>query len=199
VDTPWAEIEADVQPFVELAPVQRGERFAAFLRSECGLVATPAEPTSIVKFGLLADLGIITVPADWVNQSEFAGMEFPTPTRVLKPGDRLWVRAHKQIGGGTTTSEERLAYLASLNSHLTGAPGVRLVRGDKAWAKVPKGYYWFASFDEKERLPIDAERSHRVPVVGTDWGGGRFDLGGFGRVWDGRNAFLSFCDVPLGA
>lgn len=33
VDTPWAEIETNLQPFIELPPKERGERFAAFLRN----------------------------------------------------------------------------------------------------------------------------------------------------------------------
>lgn len=33
VDTPWNEIETDLQPFIELSPKKRGERFAAFLRN----------------------------------------------------------------------------------------------------------------------------------------------------------------------
>ena len=112
VDTPWAEIEADVQPFVELTPRERGDRFAAFLRAECNIEAPPAKPVEpVVKFGLLADLGIIVVPEDYKLVTEFAGMDFSNPTRVLKPGDRLWVRAHKQTVGGMTTSEERLAFL----------------------------------------------------------------------------------------
>ena len=121
VDTPWAEIEADVQPFVELTPRERGDRFAAFLRAECNIEAPPAKPVEpVVKFGLLADLGIIVVPEDYKLVTEFAGMDFSNPTRVLKPGDRLWVRAHKQTVGGMTTSEERLAFLKSIGSHLVG-------------------------------------------------------------------------------
>ena len=150
----------------------------------------------VEKFGLLADLGIVVVPDDYVHELKFQGLDFSNPTRVLKPGDRLWVRAHKQVVSGTTTSEERLTFLASLNSHLTGAQGVRLVRGDKkAWPKVPKGY-WYASFDEKERLPLDAERNHRVPEVDTRWSGGGFNLGYFEIVWNDSSAILSFCDVP---
>ncbi len=33
VDTPWSEIEENLQPFIELPPKERGERFAAFLRN----------------------------------------------------------------------------------------------------------------------------------------------------------------------
>ena len=33
VDTPWSEIETNLQPFIELTPKERGERFAVFLRN----------------------------------------------------------------------------------------------------------------------------------------------------------------------
>ncbi|MFA6301059.1 MAG: hypothetical protein WC609_01770 [Candidatus Paceibacterota bacterium] len=40
VDTPWKEINsADVQPFIELPPKERGERFASFLKSGGGIFA----------------------------------------------------------------------------------------------------------------------------------------------------------------
>lgn len=35
VDTPWDDIDADVQPFIELTPKERGERFAVFLTNGC--------------------------------------------------------------------------------------------------------------------------------------------------------------------
>src|SRR3989338_1645943 len=38
VDTPWEEISVDLQPFIELAPKERGERFAAFVRNGCQLI-----------------------------------------------------------------------------------------------------------------------------------------------------------------
>ena len=197
VDTPWADIEADVQPFVELTPRERGDRFAAFLRAECNIEAPPAKPVEPVeKFGLLADLGMIEVPADYQPVTEFRGMSFPNPSRVLKPGDRLWVRAHKQTAPGTTTSEERLAFLKSIGSHLVGPQGIEVIYPKRR--QLPDGY-WYSSFDEKERLPLDAERHHRVPRVFRDF---EYDfhrhLGYFEDPWYDFNAFLSFCDEPSG-
>lgn len=45
VDTPWEGLEADVQPFIELTPVERGERFAAWIRNGCRLMI--GEPKKI--------------------------------------------------------------------------------------------------------------------------------------------------------
>lgn len=179
--------------FVNLSPEAREDRFGDGKKSAAK--SMPTEPAE--KFGLLADLGILTMPADYVHVAEFAGGSFPNPTRVLKPGDQLWVRAHKQTAPGTTTSEERMEFLAKLQSYHVGTQGIVMVEGDKKRHQLPKGY-WYASFDEKERLWLDAGGRHRVPEVDRD-SRGRFrrSLGSFGRVWDGRGALLSFCDPAL--
>lgn len=139
----------------------------------------PAEPTE--KFALLVDLGIITVPDDYdhstaldkfmkKNRKKFNGINdnitdanFPNPTRVLKPGDKLHVRAFKQVVGGTTTSEERMAFSATQKAIHTGAQGASLVFDQKR-DQLPKGK-WYASFDEKDRLRTDADGYRRVPFV----------------------------------
>jgi len=97
------------------------------------IVDIPAEvPVSTTqKFALLVDLGIITVPDDYDHTSRLTtfgkqnrkkfyyyndnitDQNFPNPTRVLSPGDKLRVHAFKQVVGGTTTSEERMAFLAT--------------------------------------------------------------------------------------
>ena len=172
--------------------------------------APPAEPTE--KFALLVDLGIITVPDDYdhatalksfgkKNRKKFyyyneaiTDPNFPNPTRVLKPGDKLRVRAFKQVVSGTTTSEERMAFLATHKAIPTGAQGASLVFDQKR-DQLPKGK-WHASFDEKDRLWQDAVGLHRVPCVLCHSGGGfRFYLGDFERVWNVDFAFLCFCDV----
>lgn len=176
--------------FVNLSPEAREERFGDGKRP-----ASARTIELVVKFGLLADLGIITVPTDYKLVTEFVGGSFPNPTRVLKPGNRLWVRAHKQIVDGVTTSEERMAFLKTLNSHLVGVQGIELVEPKRR--QLPKSY-WYASFDEKERLWFDAGRYHRVPGVlryfsyGFSRGLGRFE-----RPWRGGSAVLSFCDPAL--
>jgi hypothetical protein len=67
IDTPWADgIEVDIQPFLELPPVERGKRFAAFLRNECRLTITapgtvlidrskPFNPTAFIGKGWKID------------------------------------------------------------------------------------------------------------------------------------------------
>ena len=162
------------------------------------------------RFKLLADLGIITVPENYVhgkqlgslNQGEFyffnnniTDKNFPKPTRILKPGDKLWVRAFKQVVPGETTSEDRMGFLKKLNAVFTGAQGASLVYQQKR-NQLPKGF-WYCSFDEKDRLWEDADGDHGVPVVNADSDGAfGFNLGFFERPWDGGNCVLCFCDVP---
>ncbi len=191
--------------FNNLNPDERLARFSDEKRKP----APPAEPT--VKFDLLADLGTITVPKDYVhgtrldtfmekNRKKFYDVNknitdanFPNPTRILKPGDKLRVRAFKQIVPGTTTSEERMAFLATQKAVHTGAQGASLVFEQKR-DQLPKGY-WYASFDEKERLWEDADGCRRVPSVCAGSGGGFYwDLGSLEKVWDVGHAFLCFCD-----
>ena len=178
-----------------------------------GIVDEPATPTvPTEKFALYKDLGIITVPDDYdhatmlykfmkENREKFSGVNgnitdanFPNPTRVLKPGDKLHVRAFKQVVPGTTTSEERMAFLATQQAIHTGAQGASLVFEQKR-DQLPKGK-WYASFDEKERLWEDAVGYHRVPDVDADSDGVfHWVLGYFGNVWNDDDAFLCFCDL----
>ena len=179
---------------------------------EPALKNEPAE-----KFALLVDLGIITVPDDYVHDkrlttfgkqnrkkfyyynAEITDKNFPNPTRVLKPGDKLRVRAFKQVVGGTTTSKERMAFLATQKATHTGAQGASLVFEQKR-DELPKGK-WYASFDEPERLWKDAGGRHRVPFVGAYSDGDfEFDLDYFENVWIDYDAFLCFYyEQSLGA
>jgi hypothetical protein len=162
------------------------------------------------RFELFADLGIITVPENYVhgeqldsmNRDEFYSFNeaitdknFSNPSRILKPGDKLWVRAFKQVVPGNTTSEDRMDFLSKMNAIHTGAQGASLVCQQKR-NLLPKGY-WYCSFDEKDHLWKDSDGSHRVPFVAAHSDGAfKFGLGYFEYAWDGRNMILVFCDLP---
>jgi|GEM_PF-1297389 len=163
------------------------------------------------KFALLADLGEITVPDNFKhskclevfrkeNRKKFyyfndaiTDKNFPNPSRILKPGDKLWVRAFKQVTPGETTSEERMKFLATQNAIHTGAQGASLVFEQKH-GQLPKGF-WYCSFDEKDRLWEDADGDHRVPYVSAySVGAFQFVLGIFEYPWNDVNCVLCFCD-----
>lgn len=175
---------------------------------EALMVGAPAPKE---KFALLVDLGIITVPDNYVHEkrlttfgkqnrkkfyyynNDITDKNFSNPTRILKPGDKLRVRAFKQVVDGTTTSEERMAFLATQKAVHTGAQGASLVFDQKR-DQLPKGK-WYASFDEKDRLWY-AGGYHRVPYVFAHSDGDfSFILGHFEDVWLDDSAFVCFCDI----
>lgn len=203
-----------LEMFCNLTPDARTERFSD-KKKQKQPKTVPAEPVeeSTEKFALLADLGVITVPDDydhatWLDKfkaehetkfrygynSNITSANFPKPSRILKPGDKLRVKAWKQIVPGRTTSEERMAFLDGQKSVYTGAHGAGLVFLEKR-KQLPKGY-WYASFDKKENLWEDAAGFHRVPFVDAFSDDEfYFGLGDFALVWgDGDSAFFSFCD-----
>lgn len=194
--------------FNNLSPDDREARFGDWKRSES---VAPAKPDE--KFSLFADLGIITVPQGYNHATQLATFKkknckkfrlynddisdehFPTPSRILKPGDRLHVTVFKQTVSGLTTSEERVAFLKSKNTEFTGAQGASLVFEQKN-KELLEGY-GYVSFDEKQCLWEDAVGYHRVPVVHRDSDGFfRFVLGRFEDDWYDVSCLLCFCDLP---
>ncbi|NQV88118.1 MAG: hypothetical protein HQ402_00995 [Parcubacteria group bacterium] len=174
----------------------------------------PAQPTE--KFGILADLGIITVPADYDHATALAALRkedrdkfygyneasddqnFSNPSHILKPGDKFRVHVCNQIVPGTTTSEERMAFLATHRGVYVGAQGLSIVFKEKR-DLLPKGK-WHASFDEVDRPPV-VDGYPWVPYVCADSDGDfRWGLGCFEGVWYGSDTFLLFRDdLSLGA
>jgi len=163
-----------------------------------------------VKFTLLIDLGIIMVPDIYVHENwlttfgrqngnrfnyysiGITDKGFPNPTRILRPGDKLYVRVIRQIGGRPTTSEERIAFLATQKAIHTGAQGASLVFDQKR-DKLLRGK-WYASFDEEDRLIVDAGSG--VPCIGCSLSG-NFDFHHFKfkTAWKGDDVFFCFNEV----
>ena len=198
---------AELEMFNNLTPKARAERFGDFKKPKS---VTPSKP--VEKFGLLVDLGIVTVPDNYdhatrlsifekENRKKFfsfndniTDVNFAKPTRILKPGDKFRVRVFQQIVSGETTSEERMAFLAKQKAVLVGAQGASLIFEQKR-DQLPKGK-WYASFDEKEKLWKDADGCHGVPgVYARSVGVFDWDLGSFEDVWYDNHAFLCFCDT----
>ena len=166
----------------------------------------------IKKFALLVDIGIITVPDEYDHASRLTTFgkqnckkfyyyddnitdkNFPNPTRILMPGDKLRVRAFQQVVGGTTTSEERMALLTIQKAIHTGAQGASIIFDQKRY-QLPKDK-WYASFDEPDRLWKYAASGPGIARLHRHSGGDfEFDISHFERVWSGVNAFLCFCDI----
>lgn len=119
------------------------------------------------KFELFADLGEFKVPSDYDHDTQLTRFRewhhrkdifvydecltdahFPWPSRVLQPGERLSLRAFRQIVP-TTTSAERLAFLATQGAVYAGAQCASLVLG----RRYPElDGRMFSSMDEKAHL-----------------------------------------------
>jgi hypothetical protein len=136
--------------------------------------------TPVERFSLLADMGLIIVPGDYEHTTQLAKFRsrykgkfnchenftddnFPNPSRILKSGDKLRVRLFRQNFEGRSTTEERLAFLASQNAIYTGAQGMTLVFEQKRDWLPREGRY--LSFDEKSRLWKDSVEFHRLPCI----------------------------------
>lgn len=172
------------------------------------------------KFSLLVDLGIITVPANYVHGTQLASFEvqyrnlkengwkmfygwntssndanFPNPSRILKPGDRLLVSAYKQIVGGTTTSVERMDFCRKQPGNVwVGPQGNSLVFEQKR-DQLPKNF-WYTSFDEEQHCWKDSDGEHRVScLLASSDGVFRWNLGILEKVWYDFHAFLCFRDL----
>ena len=176
------------------------------------LHVTARDPIRNDKFALLVDLGTITVPDDYVHGSQLTTFgkkhrkefccyrdsitdeNFPNPSRVLKPGDKLRVRAWKRVVSGEVTSEEHMAFLATQKAVLVGVQGASLVYEQKR-NQLPKDK-WCVSFDEKDRLWEDAAGFFKVPIVRARSSGDfDFSFGLFDEdTWHDDDVLLCFYD-----
>jgi hypothetical protein len=173
------------------------------------LFPQPSQESS--RFTLFKDLGIITVPDNYVHETRLASFKkencerflfydkdiidenFAKVTTKLVPGQKLHVKVFKQIVSGTTTSEERLAFLKTQNAVLVGAQGASLVFEQKR-EDLPE-HYGYISLDEKKAFWEITKGIHRVPGLYQHWSEDwEFRLGGFGHDWDNHNCLLCFCD-----
>lgn len=162
--------------------------------------ARPARPVAsaetLAKFALLGDFGDIVVPNHYAHSNQLhhfgesryeslnafdtkiSDRNFPHPTWVLEPGDRLHLRVFAPIAGSSATSEECLSFLEAQNAILTGAQGGSLVF-DRKRAVLPKGKKYL-SFDKPGRLLKMNQQALGTPFIDCQEGGGfRFQLVNF--------------------
>lgn len=163
------------------------------------------------KFALLKDLGDIIVPEGynhptylssfkreregefWYYNRDIKNANFSNPSRILKAGERLWVRSYHQIVPGETSSTERMGFLRGKQAVFVGAQGAALVIEQKLLG-FPQSK-WHASFDEEDHLWQDDQLRRRVPdvSVNSDYGF-NFCLFVLGCPKNQNYAFLGFFD-----
>jgi hypothetical protein len=164
------------------------------------------------EFAVFADIGIITVPDDYVHESRLTTFEmeeyldmnlhntdisdanFQNPSRILKPGDRLHVRALAQVAGESASSDECMVFLSRLGAVYPGAQGASLVFEQKR-QQLPKGR-WYTSLDRKEYLWNAHARGHGVPcIIARGEGGFDFRLARYEDGLGAHTAILCFTEV----
>lgn len=193
--------------FINLSPEDREARFSYVKKTKfAGGISGPFCP-----FTLLLDLGVLTVSnfydhttaLEWfIRQNrkkfysynhEITDQNFSDPSLILKPGDKLWIRAFQQIVR-TTTSEQRMAFLAKQKAVYPGAQGLSFV-WDQKRDQLLKGKS-YASYDKPERLWVDNEGDYRVPTLYNDSAAGfSFGLSSFKGDRRIDEAFLCFTKV----
>lgn len=185
-------------------------RGGAFQPNEAEVVVKP-------KFALLVDLGVITVPNDYVHafrlevfrekhqngavksfcyyNNSITDKNLSIPSRILHPGDKLRVRAFQQVPLGVTSFEERISFLRQQTGNaFAGAQGASLVFEQRR-GQLPKGKQ-YASLDEEKRLWKDERRAHRISRLDClPDGAYGFDLGYVGDIMDVGIAFFSFTEA----
>lgn len=157
----------------------------AALKNVLAQTLIPPKSVSPEKFVLFIDLGIITVPDNYVHDIQLASFEkknhdkfrfyddditdknFAKVTMKLVPGQKFHVKVFKQIVIGATTVKERLAFYESQNAALVGVQGISLVFKQKR-NLLSRGLSYY-SFDEKEALWIDTDG--RMPFLDLDSNG----------------------------
>lgn len=165
------------------------------------------------RYDFVADLGIITVPEDYVHlkclssfkernyekfrlyDSKITDDRFSHPGHILVPGEKLWVRVYTQIILDRMTSEDHLEFLSKFQGVVCpGAQGASLVFEQKC-EQLPKGKC-YCSFDKKENLWKNDDGSHSVPYVGADAIGYQFSTVPFSNLFHRVYHLLVFTRVP---
>ena len=110
VDTPWDEIVADIQPFIELSPVERGKRFADFVRNGCRLMIG----SQVIKI----DRTKLFNPTDFIGAGWMIDEPQDEKSLALNELDLAKVRFEtmlKAIGESSVAGEEKLKRLKEAN------------------------------------------------------------------------------------
>ena len=189
--------------FNNLTPEDRALRFRD-LKKE----ATP--PTPREKFYFVKAIQV-TVPEDYdhatqlttfhnKNYEKFSSYnsnitdgDFSKVSHRLVPGKTYTVKIFGIHKSEVATSKECIKKYKQEKAFFVGAQGVSVLWEENR-KDLPKGK-WYASFDEKENLPV-ADGYHWVPhVFARSRGDFDFRLGNFEDDWNDRDCLLCFCDL----
>jgi hypothetical protein len=175
------------------------------------------------KFEIFIDLGLITIPSNYVHKTFLAGarkrlcagntricegitdLNYSKQDRVINPGEQFRVCIFRQVVNGlakdsttlgqrTSTTEERMNYLSKYKDPVfLGAQGAVLVLEQKGYV-LPKGL-WCISMDREANCWFEGA-DPRVSYI-FPYVDGNFEVGHFpyGYVWFAHHLFLGFFEV----
>lgn len=195
--------------FNNLSSDEREARFGDWKQAETAPSAESPVPSSKFTKDPIKVLKV-TIPTDYKhdthlatfnaeNRDKFLGYDdkitdenFAQVTHKLVPGKTYTVKIFGVLKDQDSSSVECLAKYREERALFTGAQGVSFVWKQHRKA-LPKGK-WYASFDEKDKLPVD--NGHlRVPCVLARWHGDfNFDLADFEGGWRDYLCFVCFYD-----
>lgn len=178
-------------------------------------IAETPEPTGEFEFFL--DLGILEVPEEYISETwldsfrrahrksfadysvHITDKNFPYPSRILRPGDRLWVRAVRQIPAISDT-ERHLAFLDTQGAVYPGPHALPLLWQQK-YDLLPRDVFLY-SLDQTDRLWKDHHDFHNVPFLRIFTRSGQVLSHFLTTKFEGERyqfccASLCFCEVPV--
>lgn len=139
------------------------------LAHDFGTVTIPncyQHETALTRF---TEKSPLTSMYSWYRSDNVDYAQYGNPTRILKPGERFYVRAFQQTRRSTYVPE-RMAFLAEQGAVLVGAQGAVLVweqkRNELVFGKM------YVSYDTPDRLPIKKGGKHLVPAIHRWWSDG---------------------------
>lgn len=194
--------EATLDHLDWFAHLSRRER-DAISQVDLGDLAAPPR-----RFWPMSDLGAIVVPKNydsvylarfskrnsrrfWRYDKNLAQENFAIPSRILRPGERLRVKAFRQLLPPFASYERRMRFLQKQKALYLGAQGAALVFEQKR-SKLQKGF-WYVSLDKEERLWRGQDGCYRVPALNACMSGRyAFDLKNIHELWDEHSVLLCF-------
>ena len=151
------------------------------------------------KFKLFVDIGIITVPNDYMFEHNYVGNRFPELSRIPKAGNKYHVRIFRQTVNGLTTSKERMEYLDSRKAIYLGEEGGAFIH-KQMFYQLPEGYS-YTSFVSNQLIghPEAVSPSSYLVVLRKETKpfppGFYYVTQTFGKVWGWYDAFFGFFEI----
>lgn len=194
-DTPWEEVDVDLQPFIELPPKERGERFAHFLKFGCAVAGQPSKSVlePVLDFIVRVDRSVKPIYPDWFRELEHPELEGSGPSEYnLQDEVEQWLHDDQKRGFGSVVGNTIYGHLQkgdALATCLNLQDGIAIqAKGIAVFRKLfgGKGIFLWGSVVRNRIGNLD------VPFLCEDGDGVVVDWHWLANVWDSNNPALRF-------